>query len=193
MKTFDVSQLTATRWRNGGGTTREISSGIVGKPTRDPQMPWDWRVSVASITADGDFSCYPGVERIAVLVDGIVSLNAMSKSLSWTAKGDLHAFPGDTKFFARLQAPSARLFNVMVMRERVTAKVNVHRCSMSFSAAAVEWACLFVVNGRFQYVTRGREYVLEAERGLMFSRPEASGEVALLSDSGCIVEAQIFV
>jgi environmental stress-induced protein Ves len=53
----------AQRWRNGGGTTRELLAW---------PAPGDWqvRVSVADIEADGPFSAYPGVERWFTVLQG---------------------------------------------------------------------------------------------------------------------------
>ena len=46
---------TPQRWRNGGGTTRELLAW--------PSEPsWRLRVSVADVEADGPFSSFPGVE-----------------------------------------------------------------------------------------------------------------------------------
>ncbi len=51
------------RWKNGAGWTSEI----LRAPDRDD---WDWRLSIAEIDADADFSAFPGVERELVLLDG---------------------------------------------------------------------------------------------------------------------------
>ncbi len=50
-------------WRNGGGLTRELASS----PGKDD---FDWRISVADVTASGDFSTFVGVERTIIQVDG---------------------------------------------------------------------------------------------------------------------------
>ncbi|MGH8200006.1 MAG: HutD/Ves family protein [Steroidobacteraceae bacterium] len=51
-------------WRNGRGFTREIA--------REPAVGDDfaWRLSLADIERDGDFSPYPGYRRALVLVAG---------------------------------------------------------------------------------------------------------------------------
>jgi len=51
-------------WRNGRGSTREIA--------REPASgeEFAWRLSLADIEQDGDFSAYPGYRRAIVLVAG---------------------------------------------------------------------------------------------------------------------------
>ena len=52
-------------WRNGRGTTLEIAR----EPARGDVF--DWRLSLADIAEDGEFSTYPGYSRALVLVDGL--------------------------------------------------------------------------------------------------------------------------
>lgn len=51
------------RWRNMLGWTREI----LRHPDSDG---WDWRMSIAEIERDADFSAFPGIERELVLLSG---------------------------------------------------------------------------------------------------------------------------
>jgi hypothetical protein len=52
----------AQSWRNGGGVTHELLAAPAG--------PWRWRLSVATIAADGPFSAFPGVERWFTVIEG---------------------------------------------------------------------------------------------------------------------------
>ncbi|WP_133500262.1 HutD/Ves family protein [Cognatilysobacter terrigena] len=54
-----------TRWRNGAGWTREIHAEAPADGN-----DWEWRLSIAEITADGPFSAFPGVDRELVLLAG---------------------------------------------------------------------------------------------------------------------------
>ena len=54
----------AMPWRNGRGSTREIAR----EPATGEQFAW--RLSLADIEVDGDFSAYPGYRRALVLVAG---------------------------------------------------------------------------------------------------------------------------
>ncbi|KAB7597681.1 HutD/Ves family protein [Verminephrobacter eiseniae] len=102
MRRFSLDRCPSTPWRNGGGLTREIARGASRPATANE---WDWRLSVASITASGPFSTFAGVDRVAALVDGALLLDARSAARSWTAQGEVHDFQGDDEFFCRLAAP----------------------------------------------------------------------------------------
>ncbi|MGO4236998.1 HutD/Ves family protein [Pseudarthrobacter sp. YAF2] len=64
MQIIRFAELKAEPWRNGGGVTREIArqgSAVGG---------WDWRVSIADVTKAGDFSEFPGMERVLTVIEG---------------------------------------------------------------------------------------------------------------------------
>lgn len=69
------ADLAPERWRNGGGTTVEIArSGTTTEPGTGGTSPsgpgWDWRISVADVGTAGDFSAFPGCERILTVIEG---------------------------------------------------------------------------------------------------------------------------
>ncbi|MGJ9401703.1 HutD/Ves family protein [Arthrobacter sp. KK5.5] len=61
-----AADLRTERWRNGGGTTREIARGPKGAGADD----WGWRISLADVDKAGPFSVFPGTERILTVVEG---------------------------------------------------------------------------------------------------------------------------
>lgn len=84
VRVIPANEYRRTRWRNGGGWTREIlavpeaSSGPPGSPgpagLADPEpsqrADWDLRLSIAEIDASAGFSPFPGVEREQLLLSG---------------------------------------------------------------------------------------------------------------------------
>ncbi len=66
MEYFDIRKMPVNLWRNGAGETREIC--CFPPATRD----FHWRASIASIAANGEFSLFPGVERVITLLEGAV-------------------------------------------------------------------------------------------------------------------------
>ncbi len=61
--TIHLADVAATRWRNGGGLTRELAAWPA-------QGDWQWRMSVAEVGADGPFSRFDGVTRWFAVLQG---------------------------------------------------------------------------------------------------------------------------
>jgi uncharacterized protein len=102
-------------WKNGGGITTEIAvfppeSGLSGEP-------FQWRVSIADVAANGPFSKFPGYDRHIMLLYGqgmrleideadaldLLPFRPVSFSGDWTVRGTLTGGP-------------VRDFNLMVAR-----------------------------------------------------------------------------
>ncbi|RAX16485.1 HutD family protein [Pseudarthrobacter sp. AG30] len=64
MQIIRFAGLKAEPWRNGGGVTREIAR------QGSSDAGWDWRVSIADVTKAGDFSAFPGMERVLTVIEG---------------------------------------------------------------------------------------------------------------------------
>ena len=96
------------RWRNGGGSTREL----LAWPSAGD---WQLRISVADIEVDGPFSAYPGVERWFTVLQGAgveLSIDGASQSLH---RGDPPLqFSGDAAVGCRLIDGPTRDLNLML-------------------------------------------------------------------------------
>ena len=68
MEIIRFAELRSEPWRNGGGVTRELASHPQAASAQDGA--WDWRVSIAEITKAGDFSLFPGMERVLTVIEG---------------------------------------------------------------------------------------------------------------------------
>lgn len=112
------AQVPVSRWRNGGGRTREIAR----QPARDA---FDWRVSVAEVTRDTEFSTFPGVDRVIIFCEG----PAMSLDIDGTEHTLQHhspfTFAGESATSCRVPGGATRDLNVMTRRGRCTAAVSV--------------------------------------------------------------------
>lgn len=95
-------------WKNGLGRTAEIA--------REPQHgdAFDWRLSIATIAADGAFSAFPGCSRTLVPIAG--GGLALDFPDGRTISGGLFEpmrFSGDAPCHGRLLAGPARDLNVI--------------------------------------------------------------------------------
>ena len=115
MRILRASDHKRMPWKNGGGETVEIAvspedAGLAG---------FDWRVSMATVAADGPFSIFPGIDRTLVILDGngmVLDIEGSAPVLLTMASDPL-AFPADVPVSARLQDGAITDLNVMTRRE----------------------------------------------------------------------------
>jgi environmental stress-induced protein Ves len=132
-----LDDVAPTRWRNGGGATRELAAW---------PGPGDWivRASIADVDADGPFSAYPGIERwFAVLDgDGVELAHAGADPIPLRAGDPVHRFRGDDATSCRLLGGRTRDFNLMVRRDAASATVTP---LPGGHAATSDWSGCFAV------------------------------------------------
>jgi len=121
-------------WKNGLGMTTEIAvspmdAGLDGQS-------FEWRVSIADIEKDCEFSRFPGYDRSIVLIDGAgMELNfgsAPSQRIDQTQKP--FRFRGECLTRCRLLDGPVRDFNVMSARTKFA-----HICKALTSPAPLHW------------------------------------------------------
>jgi hypothetical protein len=122
---------TAVAWRNGGGVTREVA-------VHPPGAGWDtfdWRVSLAEVTADGPYSPLPGVRRILTVVAGAgTELTVAGTSGLRADRYRPCAFPGGAATVGRLLHGPVVNLNVMLREGRARATVEMVRGSRRVAA-----------------------------------------------------------
>lgn len=104
------------RWKNGLGWTSEIA--IAPAEADFAAGAFDWRISLAEVEADSDFSPLPGVDRTIALLEGegmLLSEGTIETVLA--RRGQLHGFSGDAAVSCRLLGGACRDFNVMTRRD----------------------------------------------------------------------------
>jgi len=129
---FRYADLAVSRWRNGGGETREIISFPPGNDR------FGWRASIATLAQDGPFSAFPGVDRVITLLHGDpVQLTGPSVQHSLRPEQPWR-FAGELSLEARLQGSISEDFNIMTRRSEWQATVEVVTAPVS-SLHGVAW------------------------------------------------------
>ena len=144
---FDLAALAAVPWKNGAGLTREI----VCRPAGAGMNDFDWRVSIASITAPGPFSAFDGVDRVIVLLEGGgVRLRSADARIDHRLDVPLapFAFAGEAVLACELLGGASTDFNVMTRRDRCRAEVRVLTGDTPLRAANAR--LLFAVRGNWR-------------------------------------------
>jgi environmental stress-induced protein Ves len=97
--------VTAVAWRNGAGSTRLLVDDPAG-----------WRLSVADLEQDADFSDFPGLDRIFLpLVDVVLYLDGERHPV---ARNTPITFPGEASVAMELVTGPGRAVNLMTVRGR---------------------------------------------------------------------------
>ncbi|WJV52672.1 HutD family protein [Prodigiosinella aquatilis] len=146
MHFFSLPDLPVSSWKNGGGETREIC--------RIPPAPGDffWRASIATIARDGDFSCFPGVDRIITLLSGDgVELSGKDFYHRLSLHSPFH-FAGEQTLVAHLCGGVSMDFNIMTQRDSHRATVTV--VAKTQVPAVVTDGVVYVLRGRWQTANR---------------------------------------
>lgn len=134
LQRFDMAQLAATPWKNGGGITRQI----VCRPPGADMDGFDWRVSIATIAAAGPFSAFPGADRVIMLLEGAgVRLHCGAAGVDHRLDTPLvpFAFAGDVELDCELLGGPSTDLNVMTRRGKLRAEVQVLRAAGDIASA----------------------------------------------------------
>jgi environmental stress-induced protein Ves len=111
MEIIRFAELRNEPWRNGGGVTRELASHPQAASAQDGA--WDWRVSIAELTKAGDFSPFPGMERVLTVVDGELLLLTVDGAEHPLEKYRPFRFSGEAAAHGALPTGDIRNLNVI--------------------------------------------------------------------------------
>ena len=143
-----VGDQPITRWRNGGGSTRQIAIDPAGA---DLASGFRWRVSCAQVASDGPFSVLPGVDRSLWLLRGNgMRLDVDGSEVVIDRPWQRFDFAGEAAVAARLLDGPCEDLNVMTARGEVAADARVVRLPPheTLSVPAAEQRLVVVLVGR---------------------------------------------
>ncbi|GAA4093759.1 HutD family protein [Nocardioides kongjuensis] len=112
-----AADLKQVPWRNGQGMTTEIALG--GSPD-----DFTWRVSLAEVAQSGDFSAFPGIDRIIVLIEGPSMRLQLPGHTQVLRTDEPFAFDGGVPVQCTVDQPTRDL-NVMTRRGAARATLDV--------------------------------------------------------------------
>lgn len=114
MQIIRFADLKPQPWRNGGGVTRELASHSGGASAGTSEDgAWDWRVSIADVTSAGEYSPFPGMERVLTVVEGELLLLAVDGTEHPLEKYRPFRFPGGAASSSALPTGDVRNLNVI--------------------------------------------------------------------------------
>ncbi|GAB3272604.1 hypothetical protein GCM10027449_09300 [Sinomonas notoginsengisoli] len=115
------AELRPERWTNGGGTTVEIARGPAGAAGAD----WDWRLSIADVERAGDFSEFPGMERVLTVIEGELLVLTVGGAEQGLERFRPFRFDGGAPASAILPTGSVRDLGLITRRGAFTGYVTI--------------------------------------------------------------------
>ncbi len=160
---FDLANVPATPWKNGGGSTRELVCWPPATAAAGGMDSFGWRVSVATIAAPGPFSAFTGVDRQIMLLGGDgVQLTSSGWQHTLAERWQPFAFSGDEAVDCTMLGGISTDFNLMLRRGVWDGTLQVVRSEPPPTGAGL---CM-VLQGRWQTVQAGQAArVLTAGQG----------------------------
>ena len=158
MQIIRFAELKAEPWRNGGGVTRQLASRPSAADGEDGQDgSWDWRVSIADVTRAGDFSPFPGMERLLTVIEGDLLLLTIGGAEHPVEKYRPFRFDGGAATAGALPTGDIRNLNVITRAGAYKAYTSIIELSKKRSKPL--W------DGQLAVLLQGQATVADATHG----------------------------
>jgi hypothetical protein len=146
-----ISDLPASPWKNGGGSTRTLA-------VQPPDAALDdfvWRVSLAEVNSPGEFSLFPNIDRTILLWSGNgLVLRAADWAFTLQERLQPFFFKGEDKIVCDLISGATTDLNVMIRRDIADATVCVGHAAVTLTSPA-ETSIVLCARGSVQISTGG--------------------------------------
>lgn len=120
LRLYRAADYPSMPWRNGGGTTRQVACNPGGS-----SAAFDWRLSLADVAQDGEFSAFAGYQRIITVLEGKgIQLTVDGRQEAPLAPRAAYAFSGDARVDCRLLDGPIRDFNLIYAPARHHARLQ---------------------------------------------------------------------
>lgn len=116
---FPATERKSVSWKNGGGETQEVAAFPPGASMAN----FDWRISIATVSAAGVFSSFPEIDRHLTLLTGRLLLDVAGVQHD-LMPGDSVAFDGEAPSSGDPVSASATDLNIMTRRTMFRADVS---------------------------------------------------------------------
>ncbi|WP_284752919.1 HutD family protein [Arthrobacter sp. efr-133-R2A-120] len=146
MEIIRFAELKPEPWRNGGGVTRELASHPKAASAQDGA--WDWRVSIADVGSAGDFSTFPGMERVLTVIDGELLLLTVDGEEHPLEKYRPFRFSGEAASASALPTGDIRDLNVIARAGEFKGYTSIIELSKKRAHPVFEGQLAVLLEGR---------------------------------------------
>ncbi len=129
-------------WSNGRGVTLEMIR------CENKQSELLWRLSIATVTEDGPFSMFPGIERNLTVLSG-QGFELVEEESGIILHAELLkplAFAGDTPLYAKKVRGPCQDFNVMTSGALPKPRVWIEKRAANLGITKGEWLIVFALD-----------------------------------------------
>jgi len=174
-----------TRWKNGGGVTRQVAVSPPGSGLAD----FGWRISIATIAACGPFSVFPATDRELVVLKGVLRLSIEGRGEVVVQPGSPSVrFAADVPCVGEPQEAPVTDVNVMTRRGEFSSRTSWLTIERRHIVRAQAGRTFLLAADPVTLVARDLAYELHAHDLAEFE-PE-DGDVSLVAHSarGLLIE-----
>jgi len=145
-KIITPDQFKNIPWKNGKGTTTELAISKNGTLEN-----FDWRISIASVSEDGEFSDFSGYWRKLILIsgNGIRLVHDENKIDELSDILSIASFSGNSKTVGKLCDGTIFDFNVMTDMNHFKADINTYTQECSVELNSAEFCFIYSLEKEF--------------------------------------------
>lgn len=141
------SQFKTVPWKNGKGETTELAINQGGSLDN-----FEWRLSIASVVENGEFSDFSGYDRNLVLIQGqgIQLQHDESKLDSLDERLDLASFDGASKTLGTLKGGAIKDLNLITSHKHFRSKVTTYCAKQNVTVAPCSLCFIYSLTDTLQ-------------------------------------------
>ncbi len=164
------AQFITTPWKNGLGETTELAINEGGT-----LADFDWRISMATVNQDGEFSNFDGYFRQLTLIKGNgIKLHHQNKQMMQKSCDnlvnllDIAEFDGGYTTYGELVQGGIVDFNVITKAEAIESNVTPVVGEQSITLATDKFVLIYAVASEIAIVVKGGQTPLRLAQGELF-------------------------
>lgn len=172
-------------WKNGLGHTTELAINNGGNLD-----DFDWRLSIASVVNDGEFSNFSGYQRNLVLIEGsgLILDHGNGDIDKLTNLLDIAHFDGGNKTYGSLVNGAIKDFNVITNQQSYNAQVDSYTGSKKLSFTPTVKTVAFVYSLTDETKIQSKQQSLQLPVGHLVKVEKTQDEIHITGKNLIIIQ-----
>jgi hypothetical protein len=172
-------------WKNGLGHTTELAINNGGNLD-----DFDWRLSIASVVNDGEFSNFSGYQRNLVLIEGsgLILDHGNGDIDKLTNLLDIAHFDGGNKTYGSLVNGAIKDFNVITNQQSYNAQVDSYTGSKKLSFTPTVKTVAFVYSLTDETKIQSKQQSLHLPVGHLVKVEKTQDEIHITGKNLIIIQ-----